>query len=265
MSEKEITEASELQYTSPELEYLWRFTIEYMPDKAMADNGQEILLESQIPYKFVDRYNEKKLKANYSYQKYAENKALQSALKNLSLEPKQFWYLFLFIYDLSWGYYMDGCIMDNSVLEKLKGFIDILEKQITEKPKENITLEVLTEQKIATLKSINAIQFIISYCKKGLEQEKHSFPDFYKYQTSNTQLAYGIAEELFLFFDLMESVKQQRRKGAKTSKAEKELIVEVLTFVKCIEPLTTTAKDYMNALMDKSKRRIRPLLNNYYY
>lgn len=265
MSEKKITEISELEYTSPETDYVWKYANEYIPDEFTTEEGKILLGESQVPYKFVDRYNKKRLKANFSYQKYAENRALQLSLKSLGLDSNQFWYLFLFIYDLTWGYYMDGCIVDNTVLEQLKDFIDTLEKQTTEKPKEEITLIAQTDQKIATLKSFNAIQHIISYCKQGVEKEEHCFPDFLKYQTSNTQLAYGIAQELFLFFDLMESVKQQRRKGAKMSKAEKELIVEILKFANCVESPITSTKNYMNALMDKSKRRSRPSLNNYYF
>lgn len=279
MSEKEITEASELKYGIPELEYIQIFGDEYFPvyDPIYSDsvvNPNNIYEHSlyglvqrascQITYTFVDRYNSKKIKADFSYSKYMENQNIQRQLKLLGLDSTKFWYFFLFVYDLSWGYYMDGFVMDDTVLEQLKNFIATLEKQTTEKPKEEITLIAQTDQKIATLKSTRAIQRIISYCKEGLQADKGWANDYLSYQSSNTQLAYGIAHELFLFFDLMESVKQQRRKGAKTSKPEKELIVEILKFGNCVEKITSTAKDYMNALMDKSKRKDIPLSNNYY-
>lgn len=264
MPEKAITEISELKYGVSELEYIQILGDKYFPSFALWDDGIERPDKSEIPLTFVDRYNSKKIKADFSYSKYVENQVIQRQLKLLGLDSTKFWYFFLFVYDLSWGYYMDGFVMDDTVLEQLKNFIATLEKQTTEKPKEEITLIAQTDQKIATLKSRRAIQRIISYCKEGLQTDKGWANDYSSYQSSNTQLAYGIAHEMFLFFDLMESVKQQRRKGAKTSKVEKELIVEILKFGNCVEKITSTAKDYINALMDKSKRKDIPLSNNYY-
>lgn len=264
MSEKKITEASKLKYGISELEYIQIFGDEYFPSFALWDDGIERPDKSEIPLTFVDRYNSKKIKADFSYSKYLENQTIQRQLKLLGLDSTKFWYFFLFVYDLSWGYYMDGFVMDDTVLEQLKNFITTLEKQTTEKPKEEITLIAQTDQKIATLKSFRAIQRIISYCKEGLKTDKGWANDYLSYQSSNTQLAYGIAHELFLFFDLIENVKQQRRKGAKTSKPEKELIVEIIKFSNCVGKITSSAKDYLNALMAQNKRKDIPLSNNYY-
>lgn len=105
MPEKKITEISELKYTSPETEYVWKYANEYIPDEYITEEGKILLGESQIPFEFIDKYNDAKpLERPISFDTYLNNDIICTLLDDLKLDKLKFWYLFLFLYDLVSGY-----------------------------------------------------------------------------------------------------------------------------------------------------------------
>lgn len=267
MSEKEITEASELQYTSPETEYIWKYANEYIPDEFTAKDGTVLLGESQIPYEFIDKYNDSKQEKKYSIQlehpisfdNYLNNEVICSILDDLKLDKLKFWYLFLFIYNLASGYCKRGVQIVNSG-QQINEFITAFEKFVEENPKQKMKLTLKSEYQIGVIKDISTIQHIINYCKKGLEEEskKHIIQGLQVNEDSNSKFAYLFAKQMTLFFQCMNPDRE-----INISDLEKALIVQFIKITGLADPkfnskygkkyLAYDAKNYYNALMNQYK------------
>lgn len=172
MSEKEITEISELQYTSPETEYVWKYANEYLPDEFTADDGQILLGESQVPFEFIDKYNDAKpLERPISFDAYLNNDIICSLLDDLKLDKLKFWYLFLFLYDLVSGYCKKGVqIVDSG--QQINDFITAFEKFVEENPNPKMKLTLKSEYQIGVIKDISTIKLLIDLYRKGILYEK---------------------------------------------------------------------------------------------
>lgn len=280
MPEKEITELSKLEYTSPELEYIWKYAAEYMPDEFKTKDGTVLLGESQIPYDFIDRYNDSKqqqpsrtlpLKEPFTFDKYLNNKAICSALDNLKLDKQKFWYLFLFIYDIISGCSKEGWQLIDSG-KQINEFIASFEKFIEENPNQKMKLTLKSEYQIGVIKDISTIQHIIKYCKQGLEEEskKRIVQGFQAFEDSKSKLEYFFAKEMVLFFQCMNPDRE-----IKVSDLEKALIVYLLQSAGLITSkltpkynkkyLSDPVKNYFQGLMNQYKDIKIPSLNNHYH
>lgn len=275
MSEKKITETSELQYTSSETEYVWKYTNEYIPDEFTADDGKILLGESQIPFEFIDKYNEQKegakpLERPISFGTYLNNDIICTLLDDLKLDKLKFWYLFLFLYDLVSGYCKKGVqIVDSG--QQINEFISAFEKFAEENPNQKMKLTLKSEYQIGVIKDISTIQYIIKYCKQGLEEEskKRIIQGLQVSEDSNSKFAYLFARQMTLFFQCMNPDRE-----INISDLEKALIVQLIKVTRLADPkfnskygkkyLAYDAKNYYNALMKQYKGTVFESCNGSY-
>lgn len=275
MPEKEITEISELQYTSPETEYVWKYANEYLPDEFTSDDGKILLGESQIPFEFIDKYNEQKegskpLERPISFDTYLNNDIICSLLDDLKLDKLKFWYLFLFLYDLVSGYCKKGVqIVDSG--QQINDFITAFEKFVEENPNQKMKLTLKSEYQIGVIKDISTIQYIIKYCKQGLEEEskKRIIQGLQVNEDSNSKFAYLFARQMTLFFQCMNPDRE-----INISDLEKALIVQLIKLTGLADPkfnskyrkkyLAYDAKNFYNALMKQYKGTVFESCNGSY-
>ncbi len=275
MSEKKIKEAFELQYTSPETEYVWKYANEYIPDEFTADDGKILLGESQIPFEFIDKYNEQKegakpLERPISFDTYLNNDIICTLLDDLKLDKLKFWYLFLFLYDLVSGYCKKGVqIVDSG--KQINEFISAFEKFIEENPNQKMKLTLKSEYQIGVIKDISTIQYIIKYCKQGLKEEskKRIIQGLQINEDSNSKFAYLFTRQMTLFFQCMNPDRE-----INISDLEKALIVQLIKITGLADPkfnskygkkyLAYDAKNYYNALMNQYKGTVFESCNGSY-
>lgn len=275
MSEKKITEASKLEYTSPETEYIWKYANEYIPDEFTADDGKILLGESQIPFEFIDKFNEqqegrKPLERPISFDTYQNDDIICSLLDDLKLDKLKFWYLFLFLYDLVSGYCKKGVqIVDSG--QQINDFITAFEKFVEENPNPKMKLTLKSEYQIGVIKDISTIQYIIKYCKQGLEEEskKRIIQGLQINEDSNSKFAYLFARQMTLFFQCMNPDRE-----INISDLEKALIVQLIKITGLAAPkfnskygkkyLAYDAKNYYNALMNQYKGTVFESCNGSY-
>ncbi|RHV91005.1 hypothetical protein DXA95_14530 [Odoribacter sp. OF09-27XD] len=271
MSEKKITEASELQYTSPETEYVWKYANEYIPDEFTADDGQILLGESQVPFEFIDKYNDAKpLERPISFDAYLNNDIICTLLDDLKLDKLKFWYLFLFLYDLVSGYCKKGVqIIDSG--QQINDFITAFETFVEENPNQKMKLTLKSEYQIGVIKDISTIQYIIKYCKQGLEEEskKRIIQGLQVNEDSNSKFAYLFARQMTLFFQCMNPDRE-----INISDLEKALIVQLIKLTGLADPkfnskygkkyLAYDAKNFYNALMNQYKGTVFESCNGSY-
>ena len=108
--ENNKNEKTILDYGDDNLEYVKLWANTYFPDlppnELNIPEGHDIseyFGESLFIDTFIDRYNDKRSKANFSFSKYMANKELDLLLSQLNLDKTKLWYLLLFMYDFSWG------------------------------------------------------------------------------------------------------------------------------------------------------------------
>lgn len=275
MSEKKITEVSELQYTSPETEYVWKYANEYIPDEFTTEEGKILLGESQVPFEFIDKYNEQKkdakpLERPITFDTYLNNDIICTLLDDLKLDKLKFWYLFLFLYDLVSGYCKKGVqIVDSG--QQINEFITAFEKFIEENPNQKMKLTLKSEYQIGVIKDISTIQYIIKYCKQGLEEEskKRIIQGLQVNEDSNSKFAYLFAKQMTLFFQCMNPDRE-----INISDLEKALIVQLIKITGLADPkfnskygkkyLAYDAKNYYKALMKQYKDTVFESCNGSY-
>ena len=271
MPEKKITEISELKYTSPETEYVWKYANEYIPDEYITEEGKILLGESQIPFEFIDKYNDAKpLERPISFDTYLNNDIICTLLDDLKLDKLKFWYLFVFLYDLVSGYCKKGVqIIDSG--QQINDFITAFETFVEENPNQKMKLTLKSEYQIGVIKDISTIQYIIKYCKQGLEEEskKRIIQGLQVNEDSNSKFAYLFARQMTLFFQCLNPDRE-----INISDLEKALIVQLIKVTGLADPkfnskygkkyLAYDAKNYYNALMKQYKGTVFESCNGSY-
>ena len=274
--ENNKNEKTILDYGDDNLEYVKLWANTYFPDLPPIElnipEGHDIseyLGESLLIDTFIDRYNDKRSKANFSFSKYMANKELDLLLSQLNLDKTKLWYLLLFMYDFSWGQckeelnwsYVNNQIM--KFIQKIEEYFPEGDDTIVDK-KINV---VLREDKkvICRIDDIKAIHQMAKFCGEGIDSIKYtsSYMVLSKQTSSNGKMAYFFARQMVNFFSIP-TLKIKRRKGASVSDIEKEVIMEILKFTQLVSFEKSLTKEYFNALMSKFKNEPITGLNNYY-
>lgn len=267
-------EKKELEYGDNELEYVIKWANYYFPsfppDEFEVPEGHDISEytgESMYIYRFMDRYNDRLLKANFNFKKYIENKEFDLYFKQFGIDRIKFWYLLLFIYDFSWGKCKEAFKIE-SIEEKIRPLnehVEKLSKNIRYAQKVNL---VLREDKkiISRIDDFDVIRFMVECTRKELKDLYSRKKDVITRQTiSDSQMAYYFAQQVLSFFNIIPSIIEKRREGAKISDMEKDFIVEIMKFIKLVASFTSSSnKEYFNALMNQYKNKPITGINNFY-
>lgn len=257
-----------------QMEYIEIMASLYIPDPTVIDPIETIpATEEQIEQSinepfgmsecvciFKNRYNCNAFTKLLIYEDYIKDSDIQKLIQHLELDADKFWLLILFAYDCCTDKFRQGETMKLSPLEQVQRFIEIVEQ--TNDRKMSLTFKV-EKQKMETELEIDtdAIRFIakaISDFKVDNLQELkqinyHEKADKSKYVANSPLLAY-FAKMLLMFFNTQENIRDKRKKGAKHSKKEMDLVSRLVYF---------TGLSYNERLKDIEDEYLKGFLKQY--
>ena len=219
---------------------------------------------------FVKRFNEKRLTHYFSYEDYIKDDEIQKLIKYLELDRDKFWFLLLFIYDYSEslcinGYDVAPCA--NEQLYKMVLAIQQIVKDFNEHTGATLNKDAKITLSIKGQKSIvidnpTALHLLaetidqrlddmdltetyrMNYCKR--------LPD--SKPMSDSPHIFYFAQMFLKLFDRQKSIIDKRKKGAKHSVKELELVSRLVYFTK----LSTNKK-----LLDIESQTLKAYLKQY--
>lgn len=123
----ELTKVSDVEDV---LSYVEQLALEVCPDFNINLQGNPINCGTQAVYKFVDRYNQKKIYYGLNYDDYVADKIIQDTLQALGVNIDQFWYLLLFIRDYAYNGSYDGLHLNDSPKEELEKMLQKIQSNL---------------------------------------------------------------------------------------------------------------------------------------
>ena len=213
-------------------DYEYRINIEIDSQKTEATEKIEapVFGYSEIVAIFKNRYNEGKLfKQNY-YPKYIQ--AVGHLLDELELDADKFWCLFLFAFDYCRSLYNEGLTMKATPLEQLKALVDIIANA------DDMLLNIKAGKQKTTVESPVALRFLADAINKQLENaDQVTIKSLYlreqdkeTKQEKDSPIIVYFAKILLDFFDTQDQIRNKRKKGAKHSLKEMDLVSQLVYF-----------------------------------
>ncbi len=213
---------------------------------------------------FIKRYNANEIRLKSSYERYlttADNVHIQELRSELGLDCDKFWLLLLFLCDYCESLFYDGIAMTLTPLEQLQALFEAIEqagdKEMT------LTFQAPKQKKVVVDSSfaIKAIQQMMAQYVQNTSEE--DYRKLFKRERKEEKvilkespvIAY-FARLLLHFFDTQPQIRQQRRKGAKHSMEEYDLVCQLIHFTKfstksCwLEPLNETLRAFLHKYED---------------
>ena len=187
---------------------------------------------SEIVAIFKNRYNENKLFKQNLYNDYL--KTVGHLLKELELDSEKFWCLYLFALDYCASIFYEGTTMKATPLEQLKTLMDI----IANADDKSMLLHFKAGKQKTTVESPIALRFLVDAIKKQLENADHDTikslylreQDNEAKQEKDSPIIVYFARILLDFFNTQEHIKSKRKKGAKHSLKEMDLVSQLVYF-----------------------------------
>lgn len=241
-------------------DYEYRINIKIDSQKTEATEKIEapIFGYSEIVAIFKNRYNEGKLfKQNY-YPQYIQ--AVRHLLEELELDADKFWCLFLFAFDYCRSLYNEGLTMKATPLEQLNTLVNM----IANEDKESMLLNFKVGKQKTTVESPVALRFLADAIKNQLENADHDTiknlylreQDKEAKQEKDSPIIVYFAKILLDFFNTQDHIRNKRKKGAKHSLKEMDLVSQLVYFSNLstnkswTEPENETLKAFLKQYKD---------------
>lgn len=181
---------------------------------------------SEISVIFKNRYNGGKLSKQHLYRDFI--KAVGHLLKELDLDVDKFWCLFLFALDYCESLFYQGITMKATPLEQLQA----LAHMIVNADSEDMALKFKHGKQKTSVESPIALRFLADAIQKQLEHvDDETIKTLYLREKDDetiipkeTPIIVYFAKILLGFFDTQEQVRNKRRKDAKHSLKEMEIV-----------------------------------------
>ena len=215
-------------------DYEYRINIETGNRAAEAIEKMEtpVFGYSEIAATFKNRYNAGKLLKQNQYKEYIQ--AVGHLLQKLELDADKFWCLYLFALDYCASLFYEGTTMKTTPLEQLKTLMSM----ITNVENESMLLSIKAGKQKATVESPIALRFLADAIKSQLEiADQATIKTLYlreKAEETKTEkdspIIVYFANILLNFFNTQAPIKAKRKKGAKHSLKEMDLISQLVYF-----------------------------------
>ena len=187
---------------------------------------------SEIVAIFKNRYNESKLLKQNLYNDYL--KTVGHLLKELELDPEKFWCLYLLALDYCASIFYEGTTMKATPLEQLKTLMDI----IANADDKSMILNFKAGKQKTTVESPIALRFLVDAIKNQLENADHdTIKSLYLREaeselkiTPDSPIIVYFAKILLDFFNTQDHIRSKRKKGAKHSLKEMDLVSQLVYF-----------------------------------
>lgn len=197
---------------------------------------------------FSDRYNNNLISERLNYDDYLKNELIQKFITELELDIDKFWMLILFIYDYSYHYYIDGAERREAPYEQLQKFTTTIINNVEDFNESTgttfftpITLKLCIEGgREIIIDNPAAIHYIASATYTLAEKENLITMPIMKYKattqtlesTKDSPFITFFARMFLSFFDTQDQVVKKRRRGAKHSQKEIDLVCQLIAFTK---------------------------------
>ena len=213
---------------------------------------------SEIVAIFKNRYNEDKLLKQNLYKEYIQT--VGHLLQELELDADKFWCLYLFALDYCNSLLGQGITMKATPLEQLQKLMDL----IANADSETMLLNFKTSKQKTTIESPAALQFLADAIQNQLENaDQTTIKSLYLREEdketktiSDSPLFVYFAKILLDFFNTQDHIRNKRKKGAKHSLKEMDLVSQLVYFSNLskakswIEPESETLKAFLKQYKD---------------
>ena len=213
---------------------------------------------SEIVAIFKNRYNEDKLLKQNLYKEYIQT--VGHLLQELELDADKFWCLYLFALDYCNSLLGQGITMKATPLEQLQKLMDL----IANTDSETMLLNFKTGKQKTTIESPVALQFLADAIQNQLENaDQTTIKSLYLREEdketktiSDSPLIVYFAKILLDFFNTQDHIRNKRKKGAKHSLKEMDLVSQLVYFSNLskakswIEPESETLKAFLKQYKD---------------
>lgn len=185
---------------------------------------------------FRERYNSGILTRTLSYNKFANDIDIQSLIQHLELDADNFWLLILFIYDYCESMFLQGYTIKPNPLEQLQELVTKIDRATDD----TMTLKFKAGELKTEVDDTHALRFIADAIKKSMNEADY---DTLKYLSRRTReeddnmlndspyIAY-FAKMFLTFFNTQPQIRDKRKKGAKQSRKEMELVSRLIYFTR---------------------------------
>ena len=226
-------------------------------------------LPSKSVLLFAERYNESLFPKALNYEDYLKATDIQDLINELKLDRDKFWFAILFAYDYSKHLCFEGKLKKESASEQIHKLVDRISDYVGEvdeyygtKLKAPLTLTLSNGKKKGniTIDSEAAMGYILGALQERMKNEP--LENYYAYthhkqvdETVDTGLSVHItyfARLILTTFDCQPQVREKRRKGAKHSQKEIDLVCKLIYFT-CI----SREKSWLQSENDNLKAYLR--------
>lgn len=185
---------------------------------------------------FRKRYNSGIFTERLSYDEYISDIDIQSLVHYLGLDTEKFWLLVLFAYDYCESMFYQGQTMKPNPLEQLQQLVSMIDKAADD----TMTLDFKAGKLKAAVDDTHALRFIADAIEKCVNEADR---DTLKYLSRRVRekedtmlhespyIAY-FAKMLLAFFNTQPQIRNIRKKGAKQSRKEMELVSRLVYFTR---------------------------------
>lgn len=197
---------------------------------------------------FTDRYNNDLITEHFNYDGYKKHKKIPQFLKDLDLDVDKFWMLLLFVYDYSYHYYMEGIDVGESPNEQLLKFTQAIMSNAESFNRKDgatftkpMTLKICLEgERNIIIDNPNAILYIADSAYKMMRQDDLGSIGIMTHKrrletstsTKDSPFITLFARMFLDFFDTQSQIISKRKKGAKHSQKEIDLVCQLIAFTK---------------------------------
>ena len=197
---------------------------------------------------FTDRYNNDLITEHFNYDGYKKHNKIPQFLKDLDLDVDKFWMLLLFVYDYSYHYYMEGIDVGESPNEQLLKFTQAIMSNAESFNRKDgatftkpMTLKICLEgERNIIIDNPNAILYIADSTYKMMQQDDLGSIGIMTHKrrletstsTKDSPFITFFARMFLDFFDTQSQIISKRKKGAKHSQKEIDLVCQLIAFTK---------------------------------
>lgn len=222
----------EFLYVTDMDDYEYRINIETGSQNTEAAEKIEapVFGYSEIVAIFKNRYNEGKLSKQNRYKEYMQ--AVGHLLEELELDADKFWCLYLFALDYCKSLYIEGVTMKATPLEQLQTLVEMIANA------DEMLLNFKAGKRKTMVESPIALRFLADAINKQLENADHdTIKSLYLREaesemrfTPDSSIIVYFAKILLDFFNTQDQIRNKRKKGAKHSLKEMDLVSQLVHF-----------------------------------
>ena len=204
------------------------------------DLPQRIVPVSESMRIFTQRYNDKVFPPFLSYTDYLGNAKIQKLVRDLSLDKEKFWCAVLFAYDYSVNQCQEAPKMKDSVEEQITSLQEKIQSYLQREDKLPFSFTLSTGKKKEDVVVDNDLALALISEALSDKMENLSEEDYYEMAHHDPSdetmtvpdcvLLTYFAKMFLTLFDLLPEVTSKRKKGARYSQKEKDLVCQLIYF-----------------------------------